>query len=69
MERLQSLSLAIYDASRTRDDDRLLKLFREYESLDLSADMIEPAMRDYQDVLADLNRYRETALARCSSRS
>ena len=64
MERLQSLSLAIYDASRTRDDDRLLKLFREYESLDLSADMIEPAMRkDYQDVLADLNRYRETALA------
>jgi hypothetical protein len=64
VERLQSLWLAIYDAGRTRDDQRLLQLFREYEGLDVPADAIEAGLRkDYLETLADLNRYRETALA------
>jgi hypothetical protein len=64
LERLEQFRLAIYDASRTRDDQRLLKLFREYEESDLSADTIDSSQRkDYLEILADLNRYRETALA------
>ena len=64
VERLENLALAIPEADRTRDDQRLLKLFREYEGLDLSPDTIEPSLRkDYSALVDYLNRYRDTALA------
>lgn len=63
IERLESLRVNVYEASRRRDDVQVLALFKDYESLPLPGDAIEPALRErYLAVLADLNRYRETAV-------
>jgi hypothetical protein len=63
VERLENLSLALREAERTQDDQRQLKLFREYEGLNLPGGMIDTTLRkDYLALLDDLNKYRDTAL-------
>jgi hypothetical protein len=64
VERVQDLWLAILDADKAQDDQRLLKLFREYEGLDLLRDVIDDGSRKtLVDILDDVNKYRDTALA------
>lgn len=63
VERLDSLRVEIYDASRRGDRQRLVSLFREYEEFNPSAQMISADMRDrYLTVVADLQAYRASAL-------
>ncbi len=63
IERLETLRVAIYEASRQRDDRRALALFKEYEGLSLPADAIDPDQRDrYLAVLETLNAYRQAAV-------
>ncbi len=63
IERLETLRVAIYEASRRRDDRKVLALFKEYEGLSLPEDAIDPDQRDrYLSVLDTLNSYRQTAV-------
>ena len=63
VERLETLRIAIYDASRRSDRQGIASLFRDYEKFNPTAQMISADMRDrYLAVVADLQNYRANAM-------
>jgi hypothetical protein len=63
VERLETLRISIYDASRRGDRQRIVSLFREYEAFNPSSQMISADMREkYLAVIADLQTYRQNAM-------